>query len=199
MAPHLTPEGLQDEQKSTPTSRDPSTSQMAHARAQWHDQRPAEKTSSVRPHQLPSPGQQPEPMAGMKEQHPNESNGVCFFYGSLMDKGNLASVLDLAQEPALRPARIEGYRTMLWGPFPALLRADNSAVSGMVYRIGSQADMEHQFTELANIEGEDYARHRVRIEYEDGSSEWGWTFIWVGDEKELHEGVFDLKDWREHR
>ncbi|KAI4283572.1 MAG: hypothetical protein L6R38_002056 [Xanthoria sp. 2 TBL-2021] len=199
MAPHLAPEGLQDEQKSTPTSLDPSSSQVAHARAQWADQRPAEKTQSVIPHQLPSPVQQPEPIAGMKEQHPNESNRVCFFYGSLMDKGNLASVLDLEQEPPLRPARIEGYRTMLWGPFPALLRADNSSVSGMVYRIGSQAEVEDQLTELSNIEGDDYGRHQVRIDYEDGSSEWGWTFIWVGDEKELHEGVFDLEDWREHR
>ena len=100
-----------------------------------------------------------------------------------MDSGNVASVLDLAKEPVLRPARIDGYRTMLYGPFPALVRADNSSVYGMVYRMDSQADIKDQIAELENHEGEDNGRHRVLIRFEDGREEWGWTFVWDGDEK----------------
>ncbi|KAI4223472.1 MAG: hypothetical protein LQ349_007425 [Xanthoria aureola] len=147
MAPHQTPTALQDEERSTRTSPDP-------------------------------------------------SDRLCFFYGSLMDSGHIASVLDLVKEPDLRPARIHGYRTMQKGPFPALVRANNSAVSGMVYRRDSEADVEDQIAGLSNYEGESYGRHRVPIRFGDGSLEWGWTFIWIGDEKELREGAWDLEAWQ---
>ena len=96
MAPHQTPTALQDEERSTGTSPDPSTSS----------------------HQLTSPMQQPESRTGNKPSRVDRSDRLCFFYGSLMDSGHIASVLDLAKEPDLRPARIHGYRTMQKGPFP---------------------------------------------------------------------------------
>ncbi|KAL8669980.1 MAG: hypothetical protein Q9168_005459 [Polycauliona sp. 1 TL-2023] len=151
------------------------------------------------PHQS-SP--QPEPaLAGMTASPDDgSSDRLCFFYGSLMSSSTLACVLDLAQEPALTRAYIEGYRTMTNGPFPALVRGNNnsSTVCGMVYQlVGSRTDVQEQITELENLEGEDYARDRVRIRYdEDGRVEWGWTFIWVGDEEELEEGVWDFEEWR---
>ncbi|KAI4099066.1 MAG: hypothetical protein LQ339_006139 [Xanthoria mediterranea] len=149
MAPHQTPTALQDEERSTRTSPDPSTS----------------------PHQLTSPMQQPESRTRNKPSLVDHSDRHCFFYGSLMDSGHIASVLDLAKEPDLRPARIHGYRTMQKGPFPALVRANNSVVSGMVYRMDSEADVEDQIAGLSNYEGKSYGRHRVPIRFGDGSLE----------------------------
>lgn len=140
--------------------------------------------------------QQPESRTGNKPSRVDRSDRLCFFYGSLMDSGHIASVLDLAKEPDLRPARIHGYRTMQKGPFPALVRANNSAVSGMVYRMDGEADVKDQIAELSNYEGKDYGRHRVPIRFGDGSLEWGWTFIWIGDAKELREGAWDLEAWQ---
>ena len=60
------------------------------------------------------PSQYPVSLADTEGRDCNESDRLYFFYGSLMDSGNLAWILDLAKEPKLRPARIEGYRTMLW-------------------------------------------------------------------------------------
>ena len=140
--------------------------------------------------------QQPESRTCNKPSLVDHSDRLCFFYGSLMDSGHIASVLDLAKEPDLRHARIHGYRTMQKGPFPALVRANNSAVSGMVYRMDSEADVKDQIAELSNYEGKDYGRHRVPIRFQDGSLEWGWTFIWIGDEKELREGGWDLEAWQ---
>ncbi|KAL8911763.1 MAG: hypothetical protein Q9172_007615 [Xanthocarpia lactea] len=142
------------------------------------------------------PSQYPVSLADTEGRDCNEFDRLYFFYGSLMDSGNVAWILDLAKEPKLRPARIEGYRTMLWGPFPALIRADNQSVSGVTYRVESHAEVERQVTELQNVEGEDYERERVRILYDDDSWEWGWTFVWRGDMTELREGVFDLETWR---
>ncbi|KAL8643511.1 MAG: hypothetical protein Q9226_008319, partial [Calogaya cf. arnoldii] len=136
-------------------------------------------------------------MAAPNQSLPNNFDRLYLFYGSLMDSGNVASVLDLAKEPVLAPARIDGYRTMLYGPFPALVSADNSSVSGMVYRIENQADMKDHIAELENHEGEDYERYRVLIRFDDGSEEWGWTFLWVGDEKELQEGQWDFEAWKQ--
>ena len=139
-------------------------------------------------------------LAGMTASPDDSScDRLCFFYGSLISSSTLASVLHLAQEPNLTRAHIEGYRTIMNGPFPALVRGNNnsSTVCGMVYQlVGSRTDVQEQITELSNIEGEDYARHRVRIRFEDGRVEWGWTFIWVGDEEELEEGVWDFEEWR---
>lgn len=126
--------------------------------------------------------------------HPDS---LCFFYGTLMDSGNIASVLDLTQEPKLTPAHIHGYRTMMNGPFPALVRAEQiSAVYGMVYRIEYQEEMKEQMAELENYEGEDYGRERVTLRFEKGPLRLGWTFIWVGDMKELEEGTWDFEAWK---
>jgi hypothetical protein len=39
-----------------------------------------------------------------------------FFYGTLMDPSMITKVLDLRERLALRPAKITGYKCMLWGP-----------------------------------------------------------------------------------
>ncbi|KAL8995256.1 MAG: hypothetical protein Q9169_004962 [Polycauliona sp. 2 TL-2023] len=127
----------------------------------------------------------------------DSSDKFCFFYGSLMDSANIASVLDLAREPVLRAGRIQGYRTLMNGPFPALVRAENSTVCGMVLHMEDRSDVQDQITELCNLEGEDYERHRLSIRFEDGSLLWGWTFLWVGDEEGLEEGVWDFEAWRQ--
>ncbi|KAL8729072.1 MAG: hypothetical protein Q9166_004989 [cf. Caloplaca sp. 2 TL-2023] len=190
---------LKDEENSSLITRKLSITDDEGKNVQDPGQPPMRNGSAIMQQKHAQPMQHPESTADVEESSTDDSDRLCFFYGSLMDSGNLAWILGLANKPHLRPARIEGYRTMLWGPFPALIRAEDQSqsVSGATYQIESLAEVESQVEELQNLEGEDYERHRVRIRYDDGTSEWGWTFIWRGDEGELREGVFDLKAWRE--
>jgi len=66
-------------------------------------------------------------LAYNKEQHlrPRKPNvfrkRLYFFYGILADPATLATVLNLPDQPVLQPAKIIGYRCMLWGQYPALI------------------------------------------------------------------------------
>ncbi|KAL9035362.1 MAG: hypothetical protein Q9180_004904 [Flavoplaca navasiana] len=184
MASHRTSTGLQQEEEFTQASTDVSGTH----------QDSAETTSSM----TPTRTTQIIPLHGATQEldfdHPDS---LCFFYGTLMDSGNIASVLDLTEEPKLTPAHIHGYRTMMNGPFPALVPAEqSSAVYGMVYRIEYQEEMKEQIAELENYEGEDYGRERVPLRFEKGPLRLGWTFVWVGDKEELGEGTWDFEDWK---
>lgn len=197
MAPHQTSTGLQDQRDTTPNPPLFSVPKIADGDAQSTNQLATEETSPSNAQHIPLPNDHSELLSEIEEAHPHDPNRLCFFYGSLMDSGNITSVLDLAAEPDLTPACIEGYRTLINGPFPALVRANNSIVAGMVYRMnGSDTDVRDQITELENYEGEDYERFWVVVRFEK-SLEWGWTFLWVGDAKELQEGVWDFEAWRQ--
>ncbi|KAL8788638.1 MAG: hypothetical protein Q9213_001566 [Squamulea squamosa] len=195
MAPEKTISVLKDEGKDISMSPEAS---IKYEEAFDLQQYPIKEKSPNTKQQYAQPMQYPDPVDGANGLAIDDSDRLCFFYGSLMDSGNLAWVLGLGYEPYLRPANIDGYRTMLWGPFPALIRADSHTVFGMAYNIEVHAELTRQITGLHNYEGEHYGRHRVRIRYDDGSSDWGWTFLWQGDDKELKEGEFNLKAWREH-
>jgi Gamma-glutamyl cyclotransferase, AIG2-like len=62
-----------------------------------------------------------------------------FFYGSLMDPGQLARVLGLRKRPVAHPASIVGYSYKMWGPYPALTDGPLDAiVQGVAYEVKSQ-------------------------------------------------------------
>lgn len=120
--------------------------------------------------------------------------GPYLFYGTLTDPCMLAEILHLDHEPELRPAYILGYECKLWGPYPALLDAPEVIVEGTVYNVQSVEDGET----LAAYETGYYRTEPCLIQYVDGEEpgqDLGSVFKFVGDERELSEGGFDLKVW----
>lgn len=103
-------------------------------------------------------------------------------------------ILGLETEPKLRPARISGYECKLWGQYPALVEAPDSVVEGAVYTVDT---IEHG-VEFAIYETNNYLAGPCRIHYTDGkepTDDFGYTFIFQGNQKDLSEGVFDLRVW----
>jgi hypothetical protein len=120
--------------------------------------------------------------------------GPYFFYGTLTDPLMITEILELAEEPKLRPAHIVGYECKMWGQYPALLDSPGSIVEGAAYHVRTTQDAER----LAAYETESYRAVPCRIRYTDGeepSEDLGYTFKFVGDMRELSEGEFDLKVW----
>ena len=118
-----------------------------------------------------------------------------FFYGSLMDEGQLASVLNLDSPPALRPASVVGYSIKMWGPFPALIEAPTgNVVSGVVYEV--QEGVHEEW--LVNHETNAYRCTRCDIKLgEGGEMISGKTFVWADEPDEgLSEGSFDFEAWK---
>lgn len=119
-----------------------------------------------------------------------------FFYGTLKDAQTLAKVLNLHDLPVLVPAKIIGYRCKLWGEYPALVDGEmGEPVYGMAYEVQSPQEKER----LEDYETDHYLRVGCIIEFEDGSQVTGSTFQWHGEDEELKEGDFDLKDWKMDR
>lgn len=118
-----------------------------------------------------------------------------FFYGTLMDSSMIAKVLDLKERPVLRPAKITGYKCMLWGPYPALIDAPGKVVRGVVYEVQSPKEKRR----LQEYETDHYREARCLIQLEDGTEKIGRTFKWNEDFSLLREGSFDLKDWLQER
>ena len=59
-----------------------------------------------------------------------------FFYGSLMDERQIATVLDLDSPPVLSLASVDSYTIKMWGPHPVLVDASpGHVVNGMVYEV----------------------------------------------------------------
>lgn len=130
---------------------------------------------------------------GMKEER--ERKELYFLYGTLMDPTQLQRVLGLRDQPRsseLVPAEIVGYHTRMWGPYPALVDGPpGSVVKGMAYWV----DGEEAKKRLADYETDNYREHKCAIRLE-GAKISGTTFEWAGDEDDLKEGSFDLKDWQ---
>jgi hypothetical protein len=66
-----------------------------------------------------------------------------FFYGSLMDTGQLRKVLQLQETPVLQSASIVGWDIMLWGQYPALLFKVNNITHGMAYEVQKKEHVEY--------------------------------------------------------
>jgi gamma-glutamylcyclotransferase (GGCT)/AIG2-like uncharacterized protein YtfP len=125
--------------------------------------------------------------------------GLYFFYGSLQDPGLLEDILNLKDAPTLYPAIIKGYKCKLWGQYPALMKGDlEDIVKGAAYEVKTVGDAER----LANYEGPSYTTISCIVQY--NSSEVltqaeGHAFLFVGNERDLSEGLFDLRCWMERR
>ncbi|KAH9906886.1 hypothetical protein F4778DRAFT_723877 [Xylariomycetidae sp. FL2044] len=127
------------------------------------------------------------------ERREREGKQSYFFYGSLMDPKTLQKVLGLEERPQLRSGRVYGYYMKMWGPYPALLDgAPGNVVAGMVFDVEGVAKKER----LAEYETGNYRENSCYIELEGGTGVHGMTFLWAGDEGELKDGSFDLKDWQ---
>jgi gamma-glutamylcyclotransferase (GGCT)/AIG2-like uncharacterized protein YtfP len=177
-------------------------SQLEEARSQGGESRPALAT-------LPSPppmvrkflrggdGWSPKSI----EQPLTPKKGFYFFYGSLMDPSTLQAVLQSQERPVLQPAKIIGYKIMLWGQYPVLVDGKpGTVVKGMGYEtnyVGAEAKAEME-KRLQAYETNKYRTAGCLIELEGRVRDpvRGKTFKWAGDIKELREGVFDLRDWQ---
>ena len=121
-----------------------------------------------------------------------------FFYGSLMDPGQLARVLGLRKRPVAHPASIVGYSYKMWGPYPALTDGPPDAiVQGVAYEVKSQ----RMATRLAEYESDAYVEHDCIIRFENGDTLSGVTFKWRdgADDPDLREGSFNLEEWLSER
>jgi gamma-glutamylcyclotransferase (GGCT)/AIG2-like uncharacterized protein YtfP len=130
-----------------------------------------------------------KPSKGFRKQH-------YFVYGSLMDRKTLAKVLGRAEKPDLLPANVIGYKTMMWGQYPVLLDKPNSTVYGMTFEVRTLEEEKR----LEAYETDRYRNAACFIYLKGHKGEmWGRTFVWKGEQDELREGQFDLKDWQMKR
>lgn len=127
----------------------------------------------------------------------------CFFYGSLMDPQTLSQVLKSSKSPpVMRRARVRGFRTKLWGTYPAFIQGQTfDFVDGMVV---CEPLSPTQLDRLDAYETDKYRRRSCLIEVlnNDGSIKEtieGITFEWNGRLEELQEGTFDLTQWKKER
>lgn len=118
-----------------------------------------------------------------------------FFYGTLTKPETLKHVLDIDQEPVLRPAKVVGYGLSAWGQYPALIDGDTGAeVQGYAYEVQS---VEHEY-KLAYYETNAYKLRPCMIRFTDGQEPdelVGNTFMYAGDAVALQEGRFDRFLW----
>jgi len=89
-----------------------------------------------------------------------------------------------------QPARVESYKIMLWGQYPALVDGPNdSYVDSIAYVIKTEQQqkmLEHYETDVYRVEG-------IRITVK-GEMVSGRTFMWADDHAELTEGIWSLEE-----
>lgn len=121
--------------------------------------------------------------------------GLYFFYGTLQHPALLKNILNLAEEPVLRPAILDGYKCKLWSSYPALLPGrPQDTVQGSLYEVTSVEHAER----LAAFETNSYAPRACELRFgERGASEYdeGICFMFVGNTGDLVDGQFDLGEW----
>ncbi|RHZ69156.1 hypothetical protein CDV55_103947 [Aspergillus turcosus] len=160
---------------------------------------PSDPSSKISPYVLKLRSAPPDYFYQAPERPPTVDlfaapTGPYFFYGTLTDPLMITEILNLAEEPQLRPAYIMGYECKMWGQYPALLDSPGSIVEGAAYHVRTTQDAER----LAAYETGSYRAEPCLIRYTDGkepSEDLGYTFNFVGNLSELSEGEFDLKIW----
>lgn len=120
-----------------------------------------------------------------------------FFYGTLKDPATLKRILDLSEEPKLRPAKVIGYSVAKWGDYPALI---NGAQGEVVHGCACLVQSQEQVEKLAYYETKAYKQMPCWVRFTDNDDEAsvkipGYTFMYAGDEKALLEKRFDRKLW----
>ncbi|KAI1756375.1 hypothetical protein F4782DRAFT_550204 [Xylaria castorea] len=118
-----------------------------------------------------------------------------FFYGTLAKPEILKHILDLQEEPSLRPAKIIGYELSSWSQYRALVDGEPGAeVSGFAYEVQT---IEHE-SKLARYETNAYKLHPCRIRFTDNKEPRelsGKTFMYAGEAAALQAGRFDRVLW----
>lgn len=118
-----------------------------------------------------------------------------FFYGTLTQPKILSHILDLEEQPVLRPAKLTGYALARWGQYRALVDGEpGEEVTGHASLVHSAEDE----LKLARYETDAYEAVPCGIWFTDGGAltkEQGITFKYAGDDEALKEGRFDRKLW----
>ena len=113
-----------------------------------------------------------------------------------MRQSILAEVIGSEENPVLHRAKIFGYKMMMWGPYPALVRdKDNAVIEGAAFHVENEA----QARRLQRYETSAYAPKSCRIHFESRTEQKdaaGWTFVWDQSLNELSEGQFDVQSFR---
>lgn len=110
-----------------------------------------------------------------------------------MDHSVLAHVLKRPERIDTQPARLVGWNIKMWGEYPALVAGSTKdIIRGAAYEVQTITDRD----KLIQYEISAYRLQECRVEFYNGSSVMGKTFIWNGDQRLLREGSFDLKDWK---
>lgn len=119
-----------------------------------------------------------------------------------MDPETLSQVLRTSDSlPIMSRARVIGYGIKLWGPYPALIDGKPlQPVDGMVFEILSKTQLDR----LLSYETDKYQLQPCLIDIlnHDNSVEStvdGVTFMWNGQQDELQEGKFDLKQRKKEK
>lgn len=134
-----------------------------------------------------------------------------FFYGSLTFPPQRDDALKrplYLPSPNPRPATLNGYKIMLWGPFPTLLPSEdpNVQVKGVVVDIYPEEEAKLQYYETSayrpaevivkmDREGEEQGKEGAENE-NSGEEVVGKTFVWKGKLTELKEGNWSLETWK---
>lgn len=132
-----------------------------------------------------------------------------FFYGSLMDAATLQTVLSCRERPRLRSAKLRGYHCKMWGKYPAIIHStpkdkdkDNTTstsyetIPGKLYEPNPFEHIDTIERKLQNYEGVNYRVRLCFVQIEgEGEVVEARTFEWVGEDGELRDGVFDLRDY----
>ncbi|KUI53469.1 hypothetical protein VP1G_00897 [Cytospora mali] len=122
----------------------------------------------------------------------HEGKELYFFYGSLMHPRMLRHVLELSELPEVKPAEIVGYRTKVWGPYPALVAGKTEEiVKGVAYEVENGGHKDR----LQRYETDCYRTAKCLIRVDGAEEVLGKTFIWNGDEEDLDDGAFDNEAW----
>ncbi|KAJ5698419.1 hypothetical protein N7462_000424 [Penicillium macrosclerotiorum] len=126
----------------------------------------------------------------------------CFFYGTLMDPETLSQVLRTSDSlPIMSRARVIGYDIKLWVPYPDLIDGKPlQLVDDMVFEILSKTQLDR----LVSYETDKYQFQPCLIDILNHdnsviSTVDGVTFMWNGQQGELQEGKFDLKQWKKEK
>ncbi|CAG7959312.1 unnamed protein product [Penicillium nalgiovense] len=115
-----------------------------------------------------------------------------------MDPHMLSQALKLLkQPPVMGRARVTGFEIKLWGPYPAPLGKPLHSVEGVACEILSQMQLDR----LAAYETDKYRLRPCLIDLLDSDDNIqkdieGVTFMWNGQQNELREGMFYLKQWK---
>ncbi|KAK6509260.1 hypothetical protein TWF481_004019 [Arthrobotrys musiformis] len=127
---------------------------------------------------------------------------LLFFYGTLRIPSVLKRILKLTGDPVLTPAEVPGYKIKLWGPYPALIKCEDSTpenpsvIKGSTYKVTTKAHLDRLKTyEGANYAMEHLTIHEISPETEQKTEKQGATFVWDGLPTILKDGEFNPEEF----